>query len=186
MTLLNREDPREGSTKAPGEDLGGVAARDEATTRPLTIRWRACGPGLGERRGYVLGREVLDISQVHGHGEYLLRFMCREQGRFTTVAAAKGHAGWHVEGWWAAWQACMRAADEAARRETEAAEREAEAQAARRERRVGIQQRIAALKLAIEQASQGLMRMTSEVEGLIVRVLAELDDPEQGREREHD
>lgn len=163
-----------------------MAARDEATTRPLTIRWRACGPGLGERRGYVLGREVLDISQVHGRGEYLLRFMCREQGRFTTIAAAKGHAGRHVEGWWAAWQAGMRAADEAARREAEAVEREVEAEAARRERRLRSVLRIVALKQAIEQASQGLMRMTSEVEGLIVRVLAELDDPERVSEREHD
>lgn len=157
-----------------------MAARDEATTRPLTIRWRACGPGLGERRGYVLGREILDISQVHRRGEYLLRFMCREQGRFTTIAAAKGHAGRHVEGWWAAWQAAMRAADEAARREAEAVEREVEAEAARRERRLRSVLRIVALKQAIEQASQGLMRMTSEVEGLIVRVLAELDDPDPG------
>lgn len=177
MTLLNREDPREGSKTAPGRDLGGAAAGDEATTRPLTIRWRACGPGLGERRGYVLDREVLDISQVHGRGEYLLRFMCREQGRFTTITAAKGHAGRHVDGWWAAWQAGMRAADEAARREAEAVEREVES---RRERRLRIQLRIGALKEAIEQASQGLMRMTSEVEGLIVRVLAESDDPDPG------
>ncbi len=177
MTQLNQRVPQSGQGQAPGGVLRDRASGDEReTTAAITIRWRACGPGLGERRGYVLGREVLDICHLRGHGEYVLRFACREQGRFATIARAKGYAGQHVADWWAAWQVEMAAADEAARREAEAAELEAEVHEARSERLVRMRRRIAALREAIHEAGQGLIARTTEVQALIATVLAELEE----------